>query len=121
MSLLQATLTLPGIAGIILTIGMAVDANVLIYERVREEVKNGKLPINALDNGYKRALSTILDANITTFIAAIILFQMGSGPVKGFAVTLAIGIITSLFTAFTLTRLIVSIWLKKYRPKVLPI
>jgi|MEHZ01.6.fsa_nt_MEHZ011639902.1_34 protein-export membrane protein SecD len=121
LSLLQATLTLPGIAGIILTIGMAVDANVLIYERVREEVKNGKLPINALDNGYKRALSTILDANITTFIAAIILFQMGSGPVKGFAVTLAIGIITSLFTAFTLTRLIVSIWLKKYRPKVLPI
>jgi len=121
LSLLQATLTLPGIAGIILTIGMAVDANVLIYERVREEIRNGKLPINALDLGYKRALSTILDANITTFIAAIILFQMGSGPIKGFAVTLAIGIITSLFTAFTVTRLIVSIWLKKYRPKVLPI
>lgn len=121
LSLLQATLTLPGIAGIILTIGMAVDANVLIYERVREEIRNGKLPINALDSGYKRALGTILDANITTFIAAVILFQMGSGPVKGFAVTLAIGILTSLFTAFTVTRLIVSIWLKKYRPKALPI
>ncbi|MDG2186671.1 MAG: protein translocase subunit SecD [Hyphomicrobiales bacterium] len=117
LSLLQATLTLPGIAGIILTIGMAVDANVLIFERIREELNNKKSPINAIDNGYKRALTTILDANITTFIAAIILFQLGSGPIKGFSITLAIGIITSVFTAFTLTRFMVARWLKKSNPK----
>jgi protein-export membrane protein SecD len=119
--LLQATLTLPGIAGIVLTIGMAVDANVLIYERIREEVRQGKSPISAIEAGYKRALGTILDANITTFIAAVILFQMGSGPVRGFAVTLAIGIVTSVFTAFTVTRLMVSVWIRRRRPGAVPL
>ena len=117
LSILQATLTLPGIAGIILTIGMAVDANVLIFERIREEISNKKSVINAIDNGYKRARTTILDANITTFIAAIILFQLGSGPIKGFSITLAIGIITSVFTAFTLTRFFVALWIKRSNPK----
>jgi len=121
LSLLQATLTLPGIAGIVLTIGMAVDANVLIFERIREEIRSGKTPIAAIDVGYSRALSTILDANITTFIAAFILFSLGSGPVRGFAVTLSIGIITSVFTAFTLTRLLVSMWVKHKRPSTIPI
>lgn len=121
LSVLQATLTLPGIAGIVLTIGMAVDANVLIFERIREEVRSGKTPMAAVEAGYKRALNTILDANITTLIAAVILFALGSGPVKGFAVTLGIGIVTSVFTAFTLTRLIVSTWLRRRRPTELPI
>jgi len=121
LSTLQATLTLPGIAGIILTIGMAVDANVLIFERIREELANGKSVINSIDNGYKKALTTILDANITTFIAAIILFQLGSGPIKGFSVTLAIGIVTSVFTAFTLTRFIVARWIRKSNPKIINI
>lgn len=119
LSLLQATLTLPGIAGIILTIGMAVDANVLIFERIKEELRSGSSVINSVDSGYKRALSTILDANITTLIAASILFFMGSGPVKGFSVTLAIGIFTSVFTAFTVTRLMVSIYISKMKPKEL--
>ncbi len=121
LSFLQATLTLPGIAGIILTIGMAVDANVLIFERIREEVAAGKTPINATETGYSRALGTILDANITTLIAAVILFMMGAGPVKGFAVTLGIGIITSVFTAVTVTRLMVATWLRTKRPNKLPI
>ena len=121
LSLLQATLTLPGIAGIVLTIGMAVDANVLIFERIREEVRNGKTPIAAIDSGYSRALGTILDANITTFIAAVILFGLGSGPIRGFSVTLGIGIVTSVFTAFTLTRLIVAWWINRYRPQEVPI
>ncbi len=121
LSLFQATLTLPGIAGIVLTIGMAVDANVLIFERIREEVRNGKTPIAAIDTGYSRALGTILDANITTLIAAVILFGLGSGPVRGFSITLGIGIVTSVFTAFTLTRLIVAWWVKKYRPAEVPI
>ena len=119
LSLLQATLTLPGIAGIILTIGMAVDANVLIFERIKEELRNGSSVINAIDSGYKRALSTILDANITTLIAASILFFMGSGPVKGFSVTLAIGIFTSVFTAFTVTRMMISIYISRRKPKEL--
>ena len=121
LSVLQATLTLPGIAGIVLTIGMAVDANVLVFERIREEVANGKTPLAAVEAGYKRAYSTILDANITTFIAAVILYQMGSGPIKGFAVTLAIGILTSVFTAVMLSRLVVSIWLRRRRPTELPL
>lgn len=121
LSALQATLTLPGIAGIVLTIGMAVDANVLIFERIREEIRNGKTPIAAIDNGYSRALGTILDANITTFIAAFILFGLGSGPIKGFSVTLGIGILTSVFTAFTLTRLIVAAWVHRRRPSEVPI
>ncbi|MFV2091945.1 MAG: protein translocase subunit SecD [Hyphomicrobiales bacterium] len=121
LSLLQATLTLPGIAGIVLTIGMAVDANVLIFERIREELTGGRSPVAAIETGYSRAIGTILDANITTFLAAFILFQMGSGPVRGFAVTLAIGIITSVFTAVTLTRLVVSVWVRRTRPKSVPI
>jgi preprotein translocase subunit SecD len=121
LSMLQATLTLPGIAGIVLTIGMAVDANVLIFERMREEIRSGKTPINAVEAGYTRAKVAIIDANVTTFIAAGILFMIGSGPVKGFAVTLAIGIITSVFTAFTLTRLMVATWIRKARPSELPI
>ncbi len=123
LSILQATLTLPGIAGIVLTVGMAVDANVLIYERIKEEVRAGKTAINAIDTGYSRALGTILDANITTFIAAFILFLLGSGPVRGFAVTLSIGIFTSVFTAFVLTRLIITFWLHKKKSKklVLPL
>ena len=117
LSLLGATLTLPGIAGIVLTIGMAVDANVLIFERIDEELAGGKSPMNALDAGYRRALGTILDANITTLIAALVLFQIGSGPVRGFAVTLAIGIVTSVFTAFSLTRMLMAFWLLRTRPK----
>ncbi len=121
LSVLQATLTLPGIAGVVLTIGMAVDANVLIFERIREEIRNGKSPFAAVDSGYSKAMSTILDANITTLIAAAILFEFGSGPVKGFAVTLSIGIITSVFTAVVLTRLMVAVWLRRRRPQQLPI
>ncbi len=117
LSLLQATLTLPGIAGIVLTMGMAVDANVLIFERIREELRAGKTAISAIESGYSRALSTILDANITTFLAAIILFWLGSGPVKGFAVTLSIGIFTSVFTAFVLTRWLIAVWLRSKRSK----
>jgi len=121
LSVLQATLTLPGIAGIVLTIGMAVDANVLILERIKEEVRNGRTPISAIDAGYRRALTTIIDSNLTTLIAAILLFQFGTGPIKGFAVTLSIGIITSMFTALMLTRLFVVVWLRRRRPQTLPI
>jgi preprotein translocase subunit SecD len=121
LSLLQATLTLPGIAGIVLTIGMAVDANVLIFERIREEVRAGRTPISAIDAGYGRALTTIIDANLTTLIAALLLYFFGSGPVRGFAVTLSIGIVTSMFTAIMLTRLMVVAWLRQARPKALPI
>jgi len=108
MSIIGGTLTLPGIAGIVLTIGMAVDANVLIFERIREELRLGKTPLAAIDGGYDKALSTIVDANITTLIAAIVLFQFGSGPVKGFAVTLSVGILASMFTAITVTRGIIA-------------
>src|SRR5438132_4453981 len=108
LSLLNATLTLPGIAGIVLTVGIAVDSNVLIYERIREELRGGRSAISAIDAGFTRALATILDSNITTFIAAAVLFYIGTGPVRGFAVTLGIGIITTVFTAFTLTSLIVA-------------
>jgi preprotein translocase subunit SecD len=121
LSMLQATLTLPGIAGIVLTIGMAVDANVLIFERIREEARNGRTPISAVDAGYSRALTTIIDANITTLIAAILLFQFGSGPIKGFAVTLAVGLLTSMFTAIMVTRMLVVVWLHRRRPKKLPL
>ncbi|MFP6741270.1 MAG: protein translocase subunit SecD [Alphaproteobacteria bacterium] len=121
LSALQATLTLPGIAGVVLTIGMAVDANVLVFERIREEIANGRTPFSSVDAGYQRALTTIIDSNVTTFIAAILLFALGSGPVKGFGVTLAIGICTSMFTAVMVTRLIVVIWLRKTRPQSLPI
>ena len=121
LSGLQATLTLPGIAGIVLTIGMAVDANVLVFERIREEVRGGRTPISAIDSGYSRAISTIVDANLTTLIAALILFNFGSGPIKGFAVTLMIGIITSMFTAIMLTRLMISAWIKRRKPAEVPI
>jgi preprotein translocase subunit SecD len=121
LSLLNATLTLPGIAGIVLTVGIAVDSNVLIYERIREEVRAGKSAIMAIDAGFTRALATIMDSNITTFIAAAVLFYIGTGPVRGFAVTLGIGIITTVFTAFTLTRLIVATWVRLRRPRVVPI
>jgi len=121
LSLLNATLTLPAIAGIVLTVGIAVDSNVLIYERIREEVRGGRTPINAIDAGFSRALATILDSNITTFIAAAVLFYIGTGPVRGFAVTLGIGIITTVFTAFTLTRLIVAYWVRWRRPQRVPI
>ncbi len=108
LSMLQATLTLPGVAGIVLTVGMAVDANVLIFERIREEISNGSTPQASIHTGYERALSTIVDANITTLIAAIVLFNFGTGPIKGFAVTLSIGIITSMFTAIVVTRALVN-------------
>jgi preprotein translocase subunit SecD len=121
LSLLNATLTLPGIAGVVLTVGIAVDSNVLIYERIREEVRAGRTPISAIDAGFARALATIMDSNITTFIAAAVLFYIGTGPVRGFAVTLGIGIITTVFTAFTLTRLIVAMWVRWWRPKTVPI
>ena len=121
LSVLQATLTLPGIAGIVLTIGMAVDANVLVFERIREETRAGRTPISSVDAGYARAIKTIIDANVTTLIAAILLYQFGSGPVRGFAVTLAIGIVTSMFTAIMLTRLMVVTWLRRTRPDTLPI
>jgi preprotein translocase subunit SecD len=121
LSLLNATLTLPGIAGIVLTVGIAVDSNVLIYERIREEIRGGRNAISAIDAGFKRALATILDSNITTFIAAAVLFYIGTGPVRGFAVTLGIGILTTVFTAFTLTRLIVAWWVRWKRPQSVPI
>ncbi len=117
LSAIGATLTLPGIAGIVLTIGMAVDANVLIFERIREELKTSKGIARAVERGYEQALSAIVDANVTTLIAAVILFGMGSGPVKGFAVTLGLGILTSLFTAIWVTRLIIALWVHRTRPK----
>ncbi len=119
LSFLQSTLTLPGIAGIVLTMGMAVDANVLIYERIREELRAGKTPMAAVQAGFERAYGTILDANITTFLSTAILFQVGSGPVRGFAVTLGIGIITSVFTAVTVTRLIIVQYLRRRRPSLI--
>jgi preprotein translocase subunit SecD len=121
MSMIGSTLTLPGIAGIVLTIGMAVDANVLIFERIREEIRLGKTRLAAIDGGYDKALSTIVDANITTLIAAIVLFQFGSGPVKGFAVTLSVGILASMFTAIMVTRAIVAFSIKKKSSKELSI
>ena len=119
LSLLGSTLTLPGIAGVVLTIGMAVDANVLIFERIREELKNGKAPIQAAEQGYQKAWSAILDANVTTFLAALIMFQLGAGPVRGFAITLAVGVVTSVFTAYVLTRLFAGGYLLSKRPKTL--
>jgi preprotein translocase subunit SecD len=119
LSMLGATLTLPGIAGIVLTVGMAVDANVLIYERIREEMRLGRTVIGAIDAGFSRAFGTILDSNITTLIAAVLLFGVGSGPVRGFAVTLSLGILTSMFSAIMVTRLLVVVWVRRTRPKTL--
>ena len=121
LSAIGATLTLPGIAGIVLTIGMAVDANVLIFERIREEIKLNKGPARAIELGYEKALSAIIDANITTFITAVILFAIGSGPVRGFAVTLGLGIITSVFTAIFVTRLLIVVWFERSRPKAIKV
>ena len=121
LSAINATLTLPGIAGIILTIGMAVDANVLIFERMREEVKNGRSTRDAAEAGFEEAWATIVDSNLTTLVAAFVLLYFGTGPVRGFAVTLAIGIATSMFTSVTITRLIITAWLQKYKPTKLPI
>jgi preprotein translocase subunit SecD len=121
MSVIGSTLTLPGIAGLILTVAMAVDSNVLIYERVREEARLGRSVLSSLDQGFERALATIIDANITTLLAAAILFTLGSGPVRGFAVTLSLGIFTTIFTAFTLTRLMVALWFRYRKPKALTI
>ena len=121
MAFFGATLTLPGIAGVVLTIGMAVDSNVLIYERIREEFKMGRSIISALDAGFNRAFATIVDSNVTMLIAAVILFLLGSGPVKGFAVTLALGIMTTIFTAVTMTRLMIALWYRYLRPQKLPI
>ncbi len=119
--LLQATLTLPGIAGIIFTIGMAVDSNVLIYERIREESKMGRSIISALDAGFNRAFATIVDSNATMMVAAIILYFLGSGPVRGFAVSLGLGILTTIITAVTMTRMMISLWYRWARPTRLPI
>jgi preprotein translocase subunit SecD len=121
LAALQATLTLPGIAGIILTIGMAVDANVIIFERIREELTLGRTPRAAIDAGYNRATLTILDANVTTLIAAVVLFQFGTGPIKGFAVTLSLGVIASLFTALILSRMIFEYLLMYRKTKTLSI
>jgi len=121
LTTIGATLTLPGIAGIVLTLGMAVDANVLIFERIKEELRRGKGPARAIEIGYEKATSAIIDANVTTLIAAIILFMMGSGPVKGFAVTLGLGIVTSVFTAIWVTRLLIVIYLKIRKPKTIEV
>jgi protein-export membrane protein SecD len=121
LSVLQATLTLPGIAGIVLTIGQAIDSNVLIYERIREETRNGRTPIAAVDTGFREALRTIVDANLTALIAAVLLYAFGSGAVRGFAVTLGMGIVTTMFTAVTFTRLVVAAWLWRTRPAILPV
>ena len=121
LTLLGATLTLPGIAGIALTMGMAVDANVLIYERIREEVRGGRSMISSLQAGFERAFGTILDSHVTTLVAGFLMFWLGSGPVKGFAVTLSIGVITSLFSAILVTRLLIVTWLRRTKPKLIPI
>lgn len=121
LSLIGATLTLPGIAGIVLTVGMAVDANVLVFERIREELRTARGPARAIELGYEKALSAILDANITTLITAVILFAMGSGPVRGFAITLGLGIVTSVFTAIFVTRLLIAMWFDRRRPKTIEV
>ena len=120
MTKLGATLTLPGIAGIVLTIGTAVDANVLIYERIREENHLGRTMISSLEAGFNRAMSTIIDSNVTMFIAAAILYFLGSGPVRGFAVTMIVGIITTVVTAVTMTQMMIALWYRWFKPKTIP-
>jgi protein-export membrane protein SecD len=121
LSLFEATLTLPGMAGILLTLGMAVDANILINERIREEQNNGRTALSAMEHGFRRAFSTIVDSNATAFLAHVMLFFFGAGPVRGFAVTITVGIVTSMFTATMLTRLFMVRWFIKRRPQVLPV
>ena len=120
MAFLGATMTLPGIAGIVLTIGTAVDANVLIYERLREEQHMGGSLVSALEAGFNRAFATIMDSNVTMFIAALILYLIGTGPVKGFAVTMIIGILTTVVTAVTMTRMMIALWYRWAKPKQIP-
>lgn len=121
LALFGATLTMPGIAGIVLTLGMAVDANVLIFERIREELHKGRSPLSAIETGYHMAFNTIFDSNITTIIAGVILYVFGAGPIKGFAVTMVVGILCSMFTAVTLSKIVVALWYKKYKPKTVVI
>jgi protein-export membrane protein SecD len=121
MSFTGATLTLPGIAGLILTLAVAVDANVLIYERMRDELRAGRSLIAAMDAGFSRAMGTILDANMTHILSALIMFQFGSGPVRGFAWTLAIGVLTTVFSAVLVTQVLLAWWFRTFRPKTLPI
>ncbi len=121
LSLLEATLTLPGMAGMLLTLGMAVDSNILINERIREEMKAGRAPLNAMEAGYQRALTTIVDSNATGFLSHVMLFSFGAGPVRGFAITITLGIITSLFTSTMLARLMMAHWYARLRPRVLPV
>jgi protein-export membrane protein SecD len=121
LSMLQATLTLPGIAGIVLTIGMSVDANILVYERMREELRAGRMPLNVVEAGFRNAFSAIIDSNLTSLFCAFVLFFLGTGPVKGFGVTFAIGIVTTLFTAILMTKLMMMIWLKYRKPKEIKI
>lgn len=119
MTLIGATLTLPGLAGMVLTLGMAVDANVLVFERIREETRRGRSPMMAIDAGYKTAFMTILDSNLTTLITAFVMFYLGSGPIRGFALTLSVGLVISMFTALMLTRYLMVLWLKSAKPKQL--
>ena len=121
MSIIGATLTLPGIAGVVLTLGMAVDANVLIYERMREEYNNGRTLLNSLSSGFSQAFMTILDSNVTTVIAGLLLYFLGTGPVKGFAVTLVLGLMTSMFSAVMITRLLIWLWFRSAKRTVLPL
>jgi preprotein translocase subunit SecD len=121
LSLLQATLTLPGMAGILLTLGMAVDANILIIERIREEVRNGRTPLKAMEAGFQRAYSTIIDSNVTALLAHVMLFVFGTGPVRGFALTITLGIVTTLFTAILVARLMMVRWYAAVRPIALPV
>jgi preprotein translocase subunit SecD len=116
-----ATLTLPGIAGILLTMGMSVDANVLQFERIREEKRAGRSPITSVEAGFDHSFMTIVDSNMTHFIAGVVMFQLGAGPIRGFALTLAIGIATSLFTSVMVSRLLIAAWLRWTRPKYIPI
>ena len=121
LSLMEATLTLPGMAGILLTLGMAVDSNILINERIREEVQNGRTPLNAMEHGFRRALSTIIDSNATAFLSHVMLFTFGAGPVRGFAITITVGIATSLFTSTMVARLMMAVWYARRRPAALPV
>jgi len=121
MSLFQATLTLPGIAGLVLTFAVAVDANVLIYERMRDEARAGRSVIASMDAGFNKAMGTIIDANLTTLVAALIMFAFGAGPVRGFAWTLTIGVFTSMFSSVMVAQVLLGYWLKVAKPKKLPI
>ena len=121
LSVMEATLTLPGMAGILLTLGLSVDANILINERIREEVIAGRSPLNAMQHGYERAFATILDTNAAAFLSHVMLFTFGAGPVRGFAITICVGIVTSMFTATIIARLLMVKWYGRYRPQLLPV